>query len=196
MRVAPTEKSRKSVAPGNEIPEQSQADLGCPDGKAKIFCFSEHQIRSITRLSPRPQEGRNAIVTERWRGLRWTLRRQRGANRADENAHSVRRSRVVLAPRPWRYVGGNPPPATGARKAASPGRARISRKTIARGKPGCPGCTCSLTRVLSSATLAHGTAGAVGARLSLRPLRKERDNEIAKPGRNALRECGRTPSAV
>jgi len=38
---------------------------------------------------------------------------------------------------------------TGARKAASPGRARISRKTIARGKPGCLGCTCSLTRVLS-----------------------------------------------
>ena len=31
---------------------------------------------------------------------------------------------------------------TGARKAASPGRARISRKTIARGKPGCLGCTC------------------------------------------------------
>jgi hypothetical protein len=44
---------------------------------------------------------------------------------------------------------------TGARKAASPGRVRISRKTIARGKPGCPGCTCQ-TRVHSSATLAHG----------------------------------------
>jgi len=38
-----------------------------------------------------------------------------------------RRSRVVLAPRPWRYVCGSFPPATGARKAASPGRARISR---------------------------------------------------------------------
>jgi hypothetical protein len=35
------------------------------------------------------------------------------------------------------------PSATGARKAASPGRARISRNTIARGKPGCLGCTCS-----------------------------------------------------
>jgi len=59
---------------------------------------------------------------------------------------------------------------TGARKAASPGRARISRKTIARGKPGCLGCTCSSTRVLSFTTFAHGTAGAVSARLSLRPL--------------------------
>ena len=59
----------------------------------------------------------------------------------------------------------------GDNKGRSPGRARISRQTIARGKPGCPGCTCSSTRVLSSTTFAHGTAGAVGARLSLRPLR-------------------------
>jgi len=35
--------------------------------------------------------------------MRWTLRRQ--ALRApDENARSVRRSRVVLAPRPWRQA--------------------------------------------------------------------------------------------
>src|SRR5215470_8083151 len=40
-------------------------------------------------------------------------------------------------------------PATGARKAASPRRARISRKAIARGRPGCLGCTCQI-RVLSS----------------------------------------------
>src|SRR5262250_3044373 len=64
------------------------------------------------------------------------------------------------------------PPATGARKAASPGRVRISRKPIARGKPGCLGCTCQ-TRVRSSLPFAHGDAGAVGARLSLRPLQGE-----------------------
>src|SRR5215510_14382982 len=58
----------------------------------------------------------------------------------------------------------------GGKTGRSPGRALISRKTIARGKPGCPGCTCSSTRVLSFTTFAHGTAGAVGARLSLRPL--------------------------
>src|SRR5262249_32894838 len=39
----------------------------------------------------------------------------------------------------------------------------------ARGKPGCPGCTCQI-RVRSSLPIAHGAAGAVGARLSLRPL--------------------------
>ena len=37
----------------------------------------------------------------------------------------------------------------------SPGRARISRKTIARGKPGCPGCTCGSTRVLFATGLSH-----------------------------------------
>jgi hypothetical protein len=41
----------------------------------------------------------------------------------------------------------------GGKRGRSPGRARISRKTIARGKPGCPGCTCSLTRVHFCSTL-------------------------------------------
>src|SRR5262245_33154898 len=47
-----------------------------------------------------------------------------------------------------------------------------SRKAIARGKPGCLGCTCQ-TRVHSTLHSAHGDAGAVGARLSLRPLQAE-----------------------
>jgi hypothetical protein len=101
-------------------------------------------------------------------GMRWTLRRQ--VIFTGRNVRSVRRSRVVLAPRPWRQVGAKYRADDGGKKRRSPGRARISRNTIARGKPGCPGCTCSLTRVLFCSTLAHGTAGAVGARLSLRPL--------------------------
>ena len=98
-----------------------------------------------------------------WRGLRWTLaasgvRRDPGKvqsgfparitlkSSTGRNAESVRRSRVVLAPRPWRYVGGNYPAGNGGKKGRSPGRVRISRKAIARGKPGCLGCTCQ-TRV-------------------------------------------------
>ena len=50
------------------------------------------------------------------------------------------------------------PPATGARKAASPGRVRISRQTIARGKPGCFGCTCQ-SRVHLLLPRAHGAYG-------------------------------------
>jgi len=43
----------------------------------------------------------------------------------DENARSVRRSRVVLAPRPWRQAGGRIPPATVARNAAHRGEHEI-----------------------------------------------------------------------
>ena len=81
-------------------------------------------------------------------------------------------------------------PVTVAKQAAHRGEHEISRKAIARGKPGCPGCTC-LIRVLSFTTIAHGAAGAVGARLSLRPLResvRERDDELAKLRQNSSRE--------
>src|SRR5438552_11886022 len=71
--------------------------------------------------------------------------------------------------------------ATVTKKAAHRGEHEGNRKTIARGKPGCLGCTCQI-RVLSFTTSAHGAA--VGARLSLRPLRNERDKGLAPPGRN------------
>jgi hypothetical protein len=68
-------------------------------------------------------------------GMRWTLWRQvsfTGRKRMQRTAKSCGPGAATLALR-WRkqFL-----PATGARKAASPGRARISRKTIARGKSG------------------------------------------------------------
>ena len=69
----------------------------------------------------------------------------------------------------------------GDNKRRSPGRARISRKAIARGKPGCLGCTCQI-RVHSSTTSAHGNAGAVGARLSLRPFFPKGPMRLQNPG--------------
>src|SRR5438552_9890617 len=77
----------------------------------------------------------------------------------------------------WRRDPGVYPPrlcgvGDGGKRGRSPGRARISRKAIARGKPGCLGCTCQ-NRVRSLLPIAHGNAGAVGARLSLRPLFEE-----------------------
>ena len=48
---------------------------------------------------------------------------RRGASRG-------RRSRVVLAPRPWRLFGGKYPADNGDNKRRSPGRARISRKPL------------------------------------------------------------------
>ena len=104
------------------------------------------------------------------------------------NASGGRRSRVVLAPRPWRQVGGRIPPATVASKAAHRREREVSRKTIGRGKPGCLGCTCQ-TRVRCFAVFAHGAAGAVGARLSLRPLHKRGTTRLHNSGENLPREC-------
>src|SRR5262245_4082479 len=44
--------------------------------QSKIFCFTEFANQCITPGSPRLQEGTLALVTERWRGLRWPLWRQ------------------------------------------------------------------------------------------------------------------------
>jgi hypothetical protein len=58
--------TRKSAAPANEIRERFQADLGRPDGKAKIFRFSEGANQWHNPAIPSPPEGRIAIVTARW----------------------------------------------------------------------------------------------------------------------------------
>jgi hypothetical protein len=99
-----------------------------------------------------------AIVTERGAGcdgrcgVRWQhdpgkvgtgfptrimLKQSHRAKRAQRTAKSCGPGAATLA-----LPAGACSRTTGARKAASPGRARISRKTIARGKPGCLGCTC------------------------------------------------------
>src|SRR5437016_12126735 len=73
-------------------------------------------------------------------------------------------------------------------------RARISRKTIARGKPGCPGCTCGLTRVHFCSTPTH-----MGLRAQSAPgfpcaLFEEGQRDCNNPGKNVPRECEVTPS--
>jgi hypothetical protein len=173
--------------------------------KSKIFRFTGILIYGIQLAIPRPSEGRFAVVTKRWAwdamdavasgGRRDPGKVETGfpiritpSKTTGRKRRSGRRNRVVLAPRPWRYVGGHISLTTGARKAASPGRARISRKTIARGRPGCLGCTCQ-NRVHSFATFAHGAAGAVGARLSLRPLSERGTRNCKTPGKTRPREC-------
>src|SRR5262245_56108248 len=57
---------------------------------------------------------------------------------------------ATLAPRPWRYVGAKYRAGNGGKKGRFPGEStKETVKTIARGKPGCLGCTCGSTRVLS-----------------------------------------------
>src|SRR5204862_5771151 len=68
----------------------------------------------------------------------------------------------------------------------SPGRARISRQTIARGKPGCLGCTC-LIRVRFLFSL-HTVLRAQSAPGFPCALSSERDNEITELGQIMSRE--------
>ena len=75
---------------------------------------------------------------------RLTERRRRTAKACGPGA-------ATLAPRGRKSL----PPATGARQAVPRGERAISRKAIARGKPGCLGCTCGSTRVHFVARLPH-----------------------------------------
>jgi len=105
-----------------------------------VLTYSKNQ--NISRPSPRHQRdvsrsSRNVVRVAM--GVASVRQAQAGrAKRWQRTAKSCGPGAATLALR-WREVA----PATGARKAASPGRARISRKTIARGRPGCLGCTCS-----------------------------------------------------
>jgi hypothetical protein len=153
----------------------------------KIFRFTGILIYGIDLAIPPHHEGRSRDRHGTWSGLRWTLWRQVISHRtrtpaADgEVVWSWRRDPGVKLARSIALT-------TVARQAAHRGEHEGNRKTIARGKPGCLGCTCSSTRVHFCSTFAHGTAGAVGARLSLRPSVRERDNEMQNPGENQPRE--------
>jgi hypothetical protein len=80
--------------------------------------------------------------------------------RADERSLCGRRSRMVLAPRRWRQVGDDASHHAddGGKKARSPGRLRISRKTIAQGRPVDP----PVPVVLPRAFFCTRTMGACG----------------------------------
>ena len=87
---------------------------------------------------------------------------------------------------------------TGARKAASPGRARISRKTIARGRPGCLGCTCQ-NRVHSFSSFSTRRCGRSQRPAfpapSLRRGSERNDKTRAKARRGNAFGCLKTESA-
>ena len=110
------------------LPPDGQITQSCQSLSVKIFRFTRIPIYSINPPSC-SAEGRCASSRFRWSRMRWTLRRQAGRLPAGRNAGGVRRNRVVLAPRPWRYVGGDYPAGHGGKKGRSPGRARISRQT-------------------------------------------------------------------
>src|SRR5262249_48057737 len=96
------------------------------------------QISGSNLPSPRHHEGRlrdrhgtlarvamdavasgGSMIPEKWKPV---FRRGSCSSKATgRNVRSVRRSRVVLAPRPWRYVGGSLPTDNGGKKGRFPG---------------------------------------------------------------------------
>src|SRR5215211_1224084 len=65
----------------------------------------------------------------------------------DVCSSSVRRSRVVRAPRCWRYVGGKRSADNGGKRAVLRGEHEVNRKAIAQGRPECcrcPVCSCAV----------------------------------------------------
>ena len=78
-----------------------------PAGQAlsrKIFCFSESKNDATNPLVP-PGKGAARDRHEPCGGMRRDAAAS-GDPSPDENVRSVRRSRVVLAPRPWRQADG------------------------------------------------------------------------------------------
>jgi hypothetical protein len=113
--------------------------LICPTGKSLNFLSSPsrkniplHRLLETALLirPSRPTEGRFAIVTNVGQGMRWTRQHRRnwvfGLRSADERCWCVRRSRVVLTPRRWRQVGGQPPMTV----AKEPGHRGARRKPL------------------------------------------------------------------
>jgi hypothetical protein len=156
------------------------------DLKIRISSCLAGQISGIGPPSPCRHEGRFAVVTKRGAGCDGTLPRQVLA--PDETCAAY--GEVVWS---WRRDPGVhirwpvPAGATVTTKAAHRGEHEVSRQTIARGKPGCLGCTCQ-TRVHSTLCSAHGVTGAASARLSLRPLSERGPSRCRNPDENESRE--------
>jgi hypothetical protein len=171
-----------------KILEADQADLPCPDHFAKIFLFAPDPNHLYIHRHPVPTRGALRGRHERW---------ERDAMDAAASGARIARGRMMLR-RTAKSCGPDAPTLVsswrdfplndGGKKARSPGRAR--RKPLkplrreGRVESGEPVVT---TRVLS--TFAHEAAGALGTRLSLRPLSCEAKDR-AQLGRIAPRERG------
>src|SRR5215211_5847784 len=141
----------------------------------KYSAFVLTQITGITPLVSRQMRGAR---DRHERAVRCGGRRRR----ADVRVGSVRRSRVVRAPRCWRYVGGKCFADNGGKRAVLREEHEVSRKAIAQGRPECSSCPVCSCAVLF-AQIARGTAGAASTRSSLRPLYSKRAKEDANLGR-------------
>src|SRR6202030_2565091 len=150
------------LARNGEFVEPAQADATCPVPSQKIFRFwrrANHFYNSRVLLLEGAFRDRHERGVEcGGRGCALDEWRRRG-----------RRSRVVLAPRRWRQVGGGNSADDGDKKARSPGRARRKPlKPLRAGMPGDPGGPV-VTTLVWFLFFPREAAGALGTRHSPRP---------------------------
>jgi hypothetical protein len=126
--------------------QSSPIIFGLPESlstpKIKYISLYRNSDLQYTGLSPCHHEGRFAVVTKRGAGCDGTVpasgdlhpakRWQRSAKSCGPGAATLASIRPACAGL-----------ATVAKKAVHRGEHEVSRQTIARGGPGCPGCTCS-----------------------------------------------------
>jgi hypothetical protein len=146
-------------------------------------------------LPPRPIGGAFRDRLDTWGRVAMDAASVRRVHPARRKRCRVRRSRVVLAPRPWRLsMPARAGMATVTKNAAHRGEHEGNRKTIARGKPGCLGCTCLIrVRCFLFCTRCCGRS----QRLAFpAPSVRERDDEFAELGQIMLRECDAVPTFV
>ena len=146
----------------------------------KIFRFSEVQIGASNPPS-HPAKGRLAIVTDRAVGCEGRCGVRRALARRAKTHHGVRRSRVVLAPRPWRPS--VPPVRVRQRWQETPLTGESTKYTVRPSRGESRDVRLNLwwlTRVL--VFIGCEAAGAVGARLSLRPFLRRGPMKMQNPG--------------
>ena len=133
---------------------------------------------------PFPQEGRLAIVTDVGSGMRWT--RKRCAQFVARTNDAFADGEIVWS---WRPDAGAKsmvrPIDDGGKRARSPGRARISRKTIVQGMPDVSG---EPVVADACAFCCTGGRGSIGHPAFPAPSLFMRDKVLASLGRNAPRE--------
>src|SRR4051812_8802907 len=90
--------------------EQARRAGAAPSRLRLFYDFSETSLDNYVNqkyILAQPVLPRGTIRVRHvaWRGLRWTLAASGGLRLAGRDVRGVRRNRVVLAPRPWRYAG-------------------------------------------------------------------------------------------
>ncbi len=101
----------------------------------KYFCFLPTQISSLIRAVPFRQEGRCA-TSSTWSGMRWTRAARETNAVCLRTVKSCGSDAPIVGVKPVRRSAGD-----GVKKRGHRGEREVSRKTIARGMPGCSGVT-------------------------------------------------------